>query len=230
MKIILKKFKERVIEVNLYFKFLSSVLSEDIHLHSASTGIGQPVDVEVQKILKANFFLILYNLIEAIIRESIQEIYDSMARDKLSYKLTRPEIQKIMISNKCKQIRESSSTNFVIAIEKLLADAIDDAIVKLEADSIPISGSLDAQKIREIAKIFGFSETTKKAKRGGADLLIVKTQRNSLAHGVSTFSDCGRNYNINELERIKDDVIFFLEDILKNINAYIDAKEYCIKK
>ena len=153
-----------------------------------------------------------------------------MARDKLSYKLTRPEIQKIMISNKCKQIRESSSTNFVIAIEKLLADAIDDAIVKLEADSIPISGSLDAQKIREIAKIFGFSETTKKAKRGGADLLIVKTQRNSLAHGVSTFSDCGRRYDINDLERIKDDVIFFLEDIIKNINSYIEAKEYCIKK
>ena len=86
MKIILEKFKERVIEVNLYFDFLSSVLSTDIHLHSKSTGIGQPVDLEVQKILKANFFLILYNLIEAIIRESIQEIYDSMARDKLSYK------------------------------------------------------------------------------------------------------------------------------------------------
>jgi len=230
MKIILEKFKERVIEVNLYFKFLNSVLSTDIHLHSTSTGIGQPVDVEVQKILKANFFLILYNLIEATIRESIQEIYDSMGRDKLSYKLTRPEIQKIMISHKCKQIRESNSTNFVIAIEKLLADAIDDAIVKLDTDSIPISGSLDARKIREIAKKFGFSETTKKAKRGGADLLLVKTQRNSLAHGESTFSDCGRRYNINDLERIKDDVIFFLEDILKNINTYIDAKEYCIKK
>jgi hypothetical protein len=86
----------------------------------------------------------------------------------------------------------------------------------LDADSIPISGSLDAQKIRGIAKTFGFSERTNKAQRGGADLVIVKNQRNSLAHGVSTFSDCGRNYNISELERIKDDVIFFLEDILKN--------------
>ena len=56
MKIILEKFKERVIEVNLYFNFLNSILSKDIHLHSTSTGIGQPVDVEVQKILKANFF------------------------------------------------------------------------------------------------------------------------------------------------------------------------------
>jgi hypothetical protein len=230
MKIILEKFNERVIEVNLYFKFLNSVLSTDIHLHSTSTGIGQPVDVEVQKILKANFFLILYNLIEAIIRESIQEIYDSMARDKLSYKLTRPEIQKIMINHKYKQIRESNSVNFVREIQEILSDVIDDAIVMLEADSIPISGSLDARKIREIAKTFGFSEKTKKAKRGGADLVTVKNQRNSLAHGESTFSDCGRNYNINELERIKDDVIFFLEDILKNISAYIEAKDYCIKK
>jgi hypothetical protein len=224
MKIIFEKFNERVIEVNLYFKFLNSVLSTDIHLHSTNTGMGQPVDVEIQKILKANFFLILYNLIEAIIRESIQEIYDSMERDKLSYKLTRPEIQKIMINHRCKQIRESNSTNFAREIEKLLADAIDDVVVKMDADSIPISGSLDARKIREIAKIFGFSETTKKAK--GADLLIVKNQRNSLAHGESTFSECGRVYNINDLERIKDDVIWFLEDILKNIKAYIDAGDY----
>ena len=153
-----------------------------------------------------------------------------MARDKLSYKLTRPEIQKIMINHKYKQIRESNSTNFVREIQELLSDVIDDAIVMLDADSIPISGSLDAQKIRGIAKTFGFSERTNKAQRGGADLVIVKNQRNSLAHGVSTFSDCGRNYNISELERIKDDVIFFLEDILKNINAYINAKDYCIKK
>ncbi|MBW4574272.1 MAG: hypothetical protein KME08_03215 [Aphanothece sp. CMT-3BRIN-NPC111] len=229
MKEILKEFKERIKEVNLYFDFLCNVLSTDIHLYSTRTGVGQPVDVEVQKILKANFFLILYNLTEAIIRKSIQEIYDSMERDGLSYKLTRPEIQKILISHRYKQLRDSSSTNFVQAIEELLADALNDAAVKLDPDSIPISGNLDAKKIRELARVYGFSEMTKKAKRGGADLLTVKNQRNLLAHGNSTFSECGRNYNINDLKRIKNEVILFLEDIIKNIKAYIDVKEYCIK-
>lgn len=229
MKEILKEFKERVKEVNLYFNFLDNVLSTDIHLYSTKTGVRQPVDVEVQKILKANFFLILYNLTEAIIRKSIQEIYDSMERDGLSYKLTRPEIQKILISHRYKQLRECNSTNFVQAIEELLADALNDAAVKLDPDSIPISGNLDAKKIRELARVYGFSEATKKAKRGGHDLLTVKTQRNFLAHGQVTFSECGRNYNINDLKKIKNEVIAFLEDIIKNIKSYIDAREYCIK-
>lgn len=227
MKEILKEFKERVKEVNLYFDFLTNVVSKDIHLHSTKTGEGQPVDVEIQKILKANLFLILYNLVEAIIRKSIQEIYDSIERDGLSYKLTRPEIQKILISHRYKQIRESSPTSFVQAIEELLADALNDAAVKLDPDSIPISGNLDARKIRDLARIYGFSEATKKAKRGGSDLLIVKDQRNFLAHGQVTFSECGRNYHISDLKKIKNEVICFLEDILKNIKSYIDAKEYC---
>jgi len=227
MKKILKEFKERVKEVNLYFDFLSTVLSTDIHLCSTKSDVIKPIDVEVQKILKANFFLILYNLTEAIIKKSIQEIYDSMERDGLSYKLTRTEIQKILISYKYKQLRDSNSGNFVQAIEELLADALNDAAMKLDPKSIPISGNLDAQKIRELARTYGFSEMTKKAKRGGSDLLIVKIQRNLLAHGDLTFSECGRNYNINDLKRIKNEVICFLEDILKNIKAYIDAKEYC---
>lgn len=229
MKEILKEFKERVKEVNLYFDFLDNVLGKDIHLHSTKTGLGKPVDVEIQKILKANFFLILYNLTEAIVRKSIQEIYDSMERDGLSYKLTRPEIQKILISHRYKQLRESNSTNFVQAVEELLTDALNDAAVKLEPDSIPISGNLDAKKIRELARAYGFSEITKKAKRGGSDLLTVKTQRNSLAHGQSTFSECGRNYNINDLKQIKNEVVWFLEDIIKNIKTYIDEREYSIK-
>lgn len=228
MKEILKEFKERVKELNLYFDFLSEVVSKDIHLHSTKTGAGKPVDVEVQKILKANLFLILYNLIEAIIRKSIQEIYDSIERDGLSYKLTRPEIQKILINHRYKQIRESSPTSFVEAIENLLADALNDAAVKLDPESIPISGNLDARKIRELARTYGFSEATKKSKRGGSDLLTVKNQRNLLAHGNLTFSECGRNYNINDLKRIKNEVVWFLEDILKNIKVYIDAKEYCV--
>ncbi|MEG5040831.1 MULTISPECIES: MAE_28990/MAE_18760 family HEPN-like nuclease [unclassified Microcoleus] len=227
MKKILKEFKERVKEVNLYFDFLSTVLSTDIHLCSTKSDVIKPIDVEVQKILKANFFLILYNLTEAIIKKSIQEIYDSMERDGLSYKLTRTEIQKILISYKYKQLRDSNSGNFVQAIEELLADALNDAAMKLDPKSIPISGNLDAQKIRELARTYGFSEMTKKAKRGGSDLLTVKNQRNLLAHGDLTFSECGRNYNISDLKRIKNEVICFLEDIIKNIKTYIDAKEYC---
>lgn len=230
MKEIFREYKARVIEVNLYFDFLSSIVSEDTHLYSINNDESQPVSTEIQKILKANFFLILYNLVEAMIKKSIQEIYDSIERDGLSYKSTRPEIQKILINHKFKKFQELSPTSFMITIEELLADILNDVIVKLDPESIPISGNLDAKKIRGLARVYGFSEITRKAKRGGSDLLIVKNQRNFLAHGNLTFSECGRNYDINDLKKIKNEVIHYVEDIIKNIKEYIDAKDYYVSR
>ncbi|MDY6993463.1 MAG: MAE_28990/MAE_18760 family HEPN-like nuclease [Pseudomonadota bacterium] len=65
-----------------------------------------------------------------------------------------------------------------------------------------------------------------KANRGGSKLLTVKTQRNQLAHGNISFSECGRDHTFIELNNIKNEVINYLEDILNNIENYIDNKAY----
>lgn len=65
-----------------------------------------------------------------------------------------------------------------------------------------------------------------KANRGGSKLLTVKTQRNLLAHGNISFSECGRERTFIELNDIKNEVINYLEDILNNIEIYIDNKDY----
>jgi MAE_28990/MAE_18760-like HEPN len=226
MKEIIKEFKLQVKEVNLYFDFIKSSVENDVYLSSATKAWRKPVTSEIQKILKANFFLILYNLIEATIRKSILEIYDALREDGIHYKLAKPEIQKIFLDYYCKRIRETSNNKFTERISELLQDTLNDTVIELNIESIPISGNLDARKVRELARAYGFSETVSKAKRAGADLMIVKEQRNSLAHGLKTFSECGRNYSIRDLKNIKDEVIRYLEDILKNIKTYIDNKEY----
>lgn len=226
MKEVIKEFKQQVKEVNLYFAFLRNSIENDVYLLSDAKGWKKPVDSNIQRILKANLFLILYNLIEASIRKSILEIYDALQKDGIHYKLAKPEIQQIFLSYYCKRIRETSANKFTESISNLLQDTLNDTVIELNIESIPISGNLDARKVREIARAYGFSEAVPKAKRGGSDLLIVKNQRNSLAHGLSTFSECGRNYSISDLKEIKDEVIRFLDDILKNIKKYIDNKEY----
>lgn len=226
MKKVTREFKQQVKEVNLYFDFLKRSIENDVYLTSATKNWSKPLDSELQKILKANFFLILYNLIEATIRKSILEIYDALRQDGIHYKLAKPEIQKIFLNYYCKRIREASTNNFTEGISELLQDTLNETVIELNIESIPISGNLDARKVRELARAYGFSETLSKAQRGGSDLLTVKTQRNSLAHGLATFSECGRNYTIHDLKDIKDEVIRYLEDILKNIKNYIDNKEY----
>jgi hypothetical protein len=232
MKEVRREFKQRVKEVNLYFDFLDNMLDSNVYLYfdNRKSWKKRPVNTEIQKILKANFFLILYNLTEASIRKSIQAIYDSMEKDGITYKLAKPEIQKVLLKNTHERLKGANTTTFVDAITNLLTEAIDDAVMKLDGNSIPIEGNLDARKVRELAKIYGFSHGTSKAKRGGDHLSTVKTQRNLLAHGNTSFSECGRNYTISELKDFKDEVIWFIEDILNNIKLYIDKKEYRAKK
>jgi hypothetical protein len=54
----------------------------------------------------------------------------------------------------------------------------------------------------------------------------VKTQRNDLAHGSISFSECGRQYTVDELERIKRQVVVFMRSILRSIGAYIRKQSY----
>lgn len=54
----------------------------------------------------------------------------------------------------------------------------------------------------------------------------VKNKRNELAHGTTSFVECGRNYSIDDLIKIKDQTIKFLNCILNGMKQYYDSKKY----
>jgi ABC-type microcin C transport system permease subunit YejB len=83
------------------------------------------------------------------------------------------------------------------------------------------SGNLDARKIREIAKKYGFTVPEK-----CDELIDIKKFRNQLAHGEKTFSEIGREKSVVELIKINTRVIIYLRIILKNIRKFIDRKNY----
>ena len=62
--------------------------------------------------------------------------------------------------------------------------------------------------------------------RGGIILTDVKNERNNLAHGTVSFVECGRNYSIDDLIRIKDETELFLENILLGMKNYYDNHLY----
>ena len=54
----------------------------------------------------------------------------------------------------------------------------------------------------------------------------IKDKRNQLAHGEFTFSDIGKNYTSNDLIDYKSEVVTFIENVLNNVETYINAKGY----
>ena len=74
------EFNDRVIEIGKYFQLLEK-LELDYNTLSSRNQIEAPfpIDVDLFRILKANGFLLLYNLIESTILNSVIAIFDELS-------------------------------------------------------------------------------------------------------------------------------------------------------
>lgn len=223
---VLLDFEKRVDEINVYFLLLANIEEKDAVLFfpHKRTHKYQPHNVELIKILKANLFLLLYNLSESSIKQSLAEIYEQISNEQLKYEEVIDEIKKIWIDERHNNFKNKGTDNIFRAISILAEEIIE---IRFDSEKV-ISGNIDGRKIKEFAVKHGFSSSVHKNAKDGVKLHQVKTQRNNLAHGHVSFAECGRNYTIGDLREIKHQVIIYLRRILKNIEKYLDDKNYAI--
>lgn len=216
------EYNKRLNEVEIYLNTIKlldkgtcTIECDDIGGNKST----QQIDTELAKILKANGFLILYNLIEATIRNSISAILNAITTDKLSYRNLSDSLKSIWIGQEIKNISEHGTLKTKVA--QLSETILNDNLLVFGNDCINISGNIDAQRIREIAKKFGYGES-----KDGRCLHTIKEKRNKLAHGEYTFSDVGKEYTSNDLITFKNEVVLYIEDVLNNVETYINNKGY----
>ena len=217
-----QEFDKRLVEINIYFDTLD-VLDKGRCTISCTdiTGnyIAKPIDDALSKILKANGFLLLYNLIEATIRSSIIEILSTIHSHSIQYKNISDKLKILWVNQEFKKLKEDKSLkNKILTFSE---EILDDKLLVFKVECVNISGNLDAQEIRKIAKQFGYNESA-----NGRDLVTIKNKRNHLAHGEYTFADIGKDYTVRELVDFKDEVCIYLVDVLNNIEIYINNKEF----
>lgn len=222
MKTTRAEYTKRLNEVTLYFETIKlldngecSIICKDINGGTTE----KIIDGELAKIMKANGFLLLYNLIEATIRNSISAILNSISTDKLTFKLLSDNLKKLWINQEINKTKDISK--FKEKVSELSEKILNDKLLEFSNECVNISGNIDAQRIREIAKKFGYLEP-----KDGRGLQTIKDKRNQLAHGEFTFSDIGKNYTSNDLIDYKSEVVTFIENVLNNVETYINAKGY----
>jgi len=220
-------FEQRKKEVENYFSFLNILDKETTLLKHVKDGqtIEESISRDTQRILIANSFLILYNLIEATIRNSIVEIYDKIQEDEVTYNKLSQSLKKIWIKSKTKNLKEGNFNINTLQsnVESIISNVIDNEIVLLTKDDIEISGNIDADKIRTLAKEIGFDKTS-----NGSNLVTIKNKRNGLAHGNHTFYDVGKDFTVNDISLFKDETFLYLTDVITNIEKFITEKKYQI--
>lgn len=222
MNTVLLDFNTRAQEVNDYFILLESLEKQTTKLavfDTASTYKIQSLDPELAKTLKANGFLLLYNLVESTMRNAIEAIFDEFKIQAVSFDNLKPKLKMIVLQN----LKNRSPDKIYLTINQLSTDIITATFEREEL----FSGNVDARLVKQIAEKYGFSyKTDAKKTNNGQNLLVIKTNRNDLAHGIKSFKEVGREKTIEELLEIKEEVVEYLRQILENIRDYLDKKEY----
>ena len=223
-------FEKRTKEVDDYFSLLNILDQETTLLKYIKAGqeVEETISKDTQRILIANSFLILYNLIEATIRNSIVEIYEKIQEDEITYHNLSSSLKKIWLKSKTKNLKEGSFNINTLqnSVETIINNVIDNEIILLTKDDIDISGNIDAEKIRTLAKEIGFEKSTNEV--NGSNLVTIKNKRNGLAHGNHTFYDVGKDFTVKEISIFKNEAFLYLTDVISNIEKFINEKKYQI--
>lgn len=218
-------FDYRKIEVEDYFSFLK-IINDDATLIKYVNGaeiVEKKISNKLQTMFIANAFLILYNLIESTVKNSIVEIYNKIKEDKNSYENLSENLQKIWINQKIDNLKEGTYNHDTLlkTIQSIAKNVLAKETIALSKDDINISGNIDAKKIRELAENIGFEKSS-----NGRNLQNIKDKRNRLAHGEQTFYDVGKNFTFKELNGFKQETFDYLTDVIEKIEKFIVDIEY----
>ena len=174
--------------------------------------------------LRAGTFLILYNLVEATTRGAIESIHETITTKAVPFTTLSEYLRRMTILLFKREANPAINHSMVDVPTEFVAIAL------ALGQDFKLSGSVDAKAIRELSAKYGFSNTARKGSRGGSDLLIVKRNRNDLAHGIKSFEEIGRDYTASDLILISRRTMHFMTDIMHNVRNYIDNEDYKQKR
>lgn len=214
---VFEDFRTRSGEVDGYFAFVVGMAERAVTLQTVPGWQlpGNLANDELLKTLKASCYLLLYNLVEATMRNAVEAIFEELKATRTSFDECRVELREEILKN----FRKRSPDKLLTKLAAIACDVVHETFVASEI----FSGNLDARSIRETARRYGFSEPT------GSQfnlLLTVKNARNDLAHGVKSFVEVGRDATPDDLKDAKQQTFDILRQTLTNIEGYLTGRSY----
>lgn len=221
-----QEYNLRVVEIEQYFNFLKEI-EEDKWI--------QLVNEDLAKVLKANGFLLLYNLIESCIYFSIIEIFEEIKNQEIKYIDVIPSIKKFWLKTKFKNQEEQTHQSISQKFHSYIEEIITDSVLKLEIGKIDYGGTLTPEKIRKIAQDLGleFIANSYKEYPNGKAITDIRDKRNDLAHGKYSFGQVGRELTYSGTVRhigedtkiIKFGLVHYKEFTILHLSEYITSVE-----
>jgi len=227
MTTVFQDFKDTVEEVEHYFEFLQKIESGYTDLIKDKQAYR--IDTNLSRMFKANAFLILYNLVEATIKNGLWQMFETIKNDSISYQNLIKDLQLLWVAHKIKLEFKTHTDTVNKKLDKVILEALQTSIsyytdksnIKFE------SGNLDIKGINKTFKKHGLNIISAH-EFINESFSKTKSNRNYLAHGDMTFKDCGKDYSYRDLRIIKCHIVRTLLKSLFHIKDFINQEKYKI--
>lgn len=197
------EFDRRCLEVDEYVTHLEAL--------EKLTGMS----VTLMNTMKSSALLMIYNIVESTMTNLMQDIFDKLHAESVSFDSLNGVMKTLVLGY-------TRRRNPKALVEKMLQLQADLSVACFDRTDI-FSGNLDARKIKETLRELGIASRHTYTE---AALLTVKTERNDLAHGIKSFSDCGRTYSATQLREMHDKTVTLLRKVISDFENFLNTKAF----
>lgn len=230
-----EEFDKRVAEINSFYEILSIIELENPRISANKIEDESVVETELQintskvDTLRSTTYLLLYNLIESTVYNSVISVFDEISDKGLKYFDIVEDVQKYWLNNLYKHDDKKKKETIIETIMNVAIQIFNDTIV-LASNEINYGGSLDAKMIFATAKSMridvGNVRRIYDENKHGQTLKEIKQKRNWLAHGEKSFIEVGSTSSFGQLEEAKSNVFDFLSEFISAVESYIASQQY----
>lgn len=240
-------FSDKVAEIEKHLDLLNKLLDRHAQVTygaKSSKLLFYKLDPDATHPFKSGAILMIYNFMESIGTELMNDIYEHIKSniankvlESLNFNLYRT------ITN---HTHKNSLFKEYLPSYRYTQNNLDDLIIKGWLDRILeektdkaedgqeyrkwFNGNVDVKQIRECLIDYGLCEQNLKDlirdKPWPPSLLSTKFARNRLAHGGTTFTDLGRTKSLEEIYTDFENIKNFFISLLDLINLFLQEKRY----
>ncbi|MCC2598212.1 MAE_28990/MAE_18760 family HEPN-like nuclease [Sphingobacterium sp. FBM7-1] len=230
-----EEFDKRMLEIDSFYEILQAIELESpkILAYDIESGADKTLVINAAKIdtLRSTSYLLLYNLIESTVYNSIISIFDQIKDNRLRYFDIIEDVQKYWLNNLYKHDDKKRKDTIIQTIMKIANQIFNDTI-ELASNEINYGGSLDAQTIFATADSMkintGNLRRVYDLNTHGQTLMDIKRKRNWLAHGEKSFIEVGSSATFSQLLETRNYIYEFLSVYISAVEEYLINKHYKI--
>jgi hypothetical protein len=226
-------FRGRYKELGPYLRMLQFADEPGAEITSLGRSQSLALDPSTLHVLKASVFLYLYNLVESTVTACLRRVSEEIRDSDVLYGDLVEEWQRSWLQVMGQTDQPLSPANRLTKMLEICGQVSNGAVIDFQPKGA--GGNLDDRTIEKLLTRYGITMTLPKPVLTAVKspivnddglLKLIKNRRNDLAHGLGSFSDCGKDVSVPDLRKWTGVVIRFLCVVVRTFEDYLSTRGF----